>query len=89
MRRVLANDDDAAAMRRLMERERPSWGFWDMKRPPGGLIDCEFAAQTLQVIHAGEGAALHTPTVDALEAQAQADALSGEDAAALIEAWPR
>ena len=38
---------EVAAMRALMARERPPSGFWDLKLAPGGLVDGEFAAQTL------------------------------------------
>ena len=40
------------AMRELMARERPPSSFWDFKLIDGGLVDIEFAAQFLQLIHA-------------------------------------
>ena len=40
---------DVTAMRALMARERPPSGAWDLKLAPGGLVDAEFAAQTLAV----------------------------------------
>ena len=39
-------------MRRLMLREQGSGGVWDVKRVRGGLVELEFIAQTLQLIHA-------------------------------------
>ncbi|MFM8745071.1 MAG: bifunctional [glutamine synthetase] adenylyltransferase/[glutamine synthetase]-adenylyl-L-tyrosine phosphorylase [Aestuariivirga sp.] len=43
---------DVAAMRRLMLREQGAAGLWDIKRARGGLVELEFIAQTLQLIHA-------------------------------------
>lgn len=63
---------DVREMRALMERERPPSGFWDLKLSPGGMVDIEFAAQHLQIIHAAEGGPLEPHTaaaLDALEAQ--------------------
>ena len=40
-------ETDVAAMRALMERERPASGIWDLKLSRGGLVDGEFLAQTL------------------------------------------
>jgi [glutamine synthetase] adenylyltransferase / [glutamine synthetase]-adenylyl-L-tyrosine phosphorylase len=55
-------------MRDLMALERPPRGFWDMKLADGGLVDIEFCAQYLQLIHAGEGGPLRQNTADALNA---------------------
>ncbi len=38
---------DVAAMRARIEREKPASGIFDVKLSPGGLMDCEFAAQVL------------------------------------------
>ena len=78
---------DAASMRRLMQDERPAWGFWDMKRSPGGLIDCEFAAQALQLSAASLEGPLRTGTAQALVALEQSGHLAPADAKVLIEAW--
>jgi len=59
---------DVREMRELMERERPPKGDWDLKLSPGGLVDVEFAAQHLQLIHAAEGGPLRQNTGDALAA---------------------
>lgn len=78
---------DAVEMRGLMSRERPAWGFWDMKRAPGGLIDCEFVAQSRQLIDAASGGPLRTATVDALQALADDGLIDPGQAAVLIESW--
>ena len=59
---------DVRDMRRLLEAERPSRGFWDFKLTPGGLVDVEFAAQHLQLIHAPAGGPLAANTLEALAA---------------------
>ncbi|HEY1751323.1 MAG TPA: bifunctional [glutamine synthetase] adenylyltransferase/[glutamine synthetase]-adenylyl-L-tyrosine phosphorylase [Caulobacteraceae bacterium] len=59
---------DVAAMRQLMARERPAYGFWDLKLHEGGLVDIEFAAQFLQLIHAPAGGPLRQTTAAALAA---------------------
>ena len=59
---------DVREMRELMERERPPKGEWDLKLIPGGLVDVEFAAQHLQLIHAAEGGPLRQNTGEALAA---------------------
>jgi glutamate-ammonia-ligase adenylyltransferase len=43
---------DVAAMRRRMLDEIGSEGVWDLKHQRGGLIDIEFIAQHLQLLHA-------------------------------------
>jgi glutamate-ammonia-ligase adenylyltransferase len=58
---------EAHAMRLLVGRERPAFGVWDVKLAPGGLMDVEFAAQTLQLTHAARGGPLRVHTVEALE----------------------
>ena len=59
---------DVLEMRGLMERERPPSGFWDLKLSSGGLVDIEFAAQHLQVVHAAQGGPLEPNTAEALAA---------------------
>ncbi len=44
--------EDVKEMRQRLERERPPKGLWDLKNAPGGLIDIEFIAQYLQLVHA-------------------------------------
>ncbi len=57
-----------ADMRDLMARERPAESFWDMKLNEGGLVDIEFCAQHLQLLHAASGGPLHQNTAEALGA---------------------
>jgi len=78
---------DVREMRALLEAERPPSGFWDLKLTPGGLVDVEFAAQHLQIIHAAAGGPLAQNTGEALAAL---DAAGLGDPAALAdlgEAW--
>ncbi len=42
---------DAAAMRARMLRDLPAAGPWDVKLRPGGLVEVEFIAQALQLVH--------------------------------------
>ncbi|HEX4181406.1 MAG TPA: glutamine-synthetase adenylyltransferase, partial [Caulobacteraceae bacterium] len=82
-----ATAHDVREMRALMHRERPASGLWDMKLSRGGLVDVEFAAQHLQLIHAGGGGPLLTHTADALAAMAQAGLANPTALAALTAAW--
>jgi glutamate-ammonia-ligase adenylyltransferase len=74
-------------MRALMHRERPASGFWDMKLSAGGLVDVEFAAQHLQLIHASGGGPLRAHTAEALRAMAEAGLADRSATAALMDAW--
>ena len=75
---------DVADMRSLLDREKPPSGTFDMKLVAGGIIDVEFVAQGLQLIHASETPeVLHTATGDALAALQEADFLSADDGEAL------
>ena len=72
---------------RRSPRNTPARIRWDLKYAPGGLIDIEFLAQTLQLRHAHEKpAVLSTNTIDALKRLSTARALGESDAAALIAA---
>jgi glutamate-ammonia-ligase adenylyltransferase len=77
-------------MRKLMARERPPHGDWDLKLCPGGLVDIEFAAQALQIAHAARGGPLVTGTGPALtilrdEGLAEPEALNALWAACSLE----
>ncbi len=78
---------DVREMRTLLEKERPPKGEWDLKLSPGGLVDIEFAAQFLQLVHAADGGPLRPNTSLALEALRAAGMVADEPAAALQEAW--
>ena len=74
-------------MRELMARERPPKGEWDLKLSPGGLVDIEFAAQFLQLAHAGEGGPLEPNTAAALAAFRETGLGSPKPLADLEMAW--
>ncbi|HEY0207209.1 MAG TPA: glutamine-synthetase adenylyltransferase, partial [Acetobacteraceae bacterium] len=75
---------DAAAMRGRLLRDLPAAGPWDTKLRPGGGIEVEFIAQTLQLVH-GIHAGCQA-TRDGLQALAADGRLSRADAAMLTEA---
>ncbi len=78
---------DVREMRALMERERAPSGFWDLKLSLGGLVDIEFAAQFLQIAHAGGGGPLLANTAEALKAMSDAGLAPARPIAVLQEAW--
>jgi len=76
--------DDARDMRLRMVETFPGKNVWDLKHAPGGLVDIEFVAQTLQLIHGPyRPDILDTNTVAALEKLRAAGFLA--DAGVLIE----
>ena len=59
---------DVAAMRGRIARQYPGDSLWSIKYQPGGLVDIEFTAQTLQLIHAHDHPGILSPnTAEALE----------------------
>lgn len=78
---------DVLNMRALMEKERPARSFWDFKLVVGGQVDCEFAAQYLQLVHAANGGPLRVGTIAALQAMQRAGLARAEDIDALSAAW--
>jgi [glutamine synthetase] adenylyltransferase / [glutamine synthetase]-adenylyl-L-tyrosine phosphorylase len=78
---------DVHEMRALMERERPPKGDWDLKLARGGLVDIEFAAQFLQIVHAAEGGPLRPNTAEALAAIEAAELAPPRPVADLLAAW--
>ena len=78
---------DVRDMRALMAKERPASGFWDLKLSPGGLVDVEFAAQHLQLVHAAGGGPLRPNTGDALVALEAAGLLDPSLSSALQDGW--
>jgi glutamate-ammonia-ligase adenylyltransferase len=78
---------DVREMRDLLERERPPKGPWDLKLGPGGMVDIEFAAQFLQLVHADAGGPLRPNTAEALAAMGEAALADPAPLAALAEAW--
>ena len=78
---------DVAHMRTRMERDRPAAGPWDMKNLRGGLVDIEFIAQYLQLLHAADQpAVLAANTTEALCRLRDASILETEAADCLIKA---
>jgi glutamate-ammonia-ligase adenylyltransferase len=78
---------DARDMRARMAETFPGRNLWDLKYAPGGLVDIEFIAQTLQLVHApGQPQVLDTNTLAALEKLKAAGLLAPGDADALISA---
>jgi glutamate-ammonia-ligase adenylyltransferase len=74
---------DARAMRQKLASQFSAGGGWDLKFAPGGLVDIEFIAQTLQL---GDARLRQTNTIAAVEVLGGAGALSREDAVVLIGA---
>jgi glutamate-ammonia-ligase adenylyltransferase len=78
---------DVRDMRDLMRRERPPAHSWDLKLAPGGLVDIEFAAQALQLVHAASGGPLRARTRDALAALSAAGLGERHALEDLARAW--
>ena len=74
---------DARDMRAKLEGQFPGRNRWDLKFTPGGLIDIEFIAQTMQLLHPK---AHDTNTLAALEKLKAAGVLNPADAAELARA---
>ncbi len=78
---------DARAMRERLAGQFPDCGIWDVKLAPGGLVDIQFLAQTLQLCCASSNpSVLDQNTIAALERLCLAGAIPPADAAALIDA---
>ncbi len=76
---------DARDMRRRMAESFPGHNPWDLKHAPGGLVDIEFIAQSLQLVHArARPDVLDTNTIAALEKLRAAGFLAAPDADVLI-----
>jgi glutamate-ammonia-ligase adenylyltransferase len=75
---------DAASMRARLLRELPPTGPWDVKLRPGGGIEVEFIAQTLQLV-TGVGPGCQSTRV-ALTSLAEIRAIPADQAATLIRA---
>lgn len=84
---------DVADMRARMAREFRGTSRWDIKHRRGGLVDAEFIAQYLQLLHAAEHPEILSPNaVTALDKLAMAGLLDKGAAAELIDAlqlWHR
>ncbi len=78
---------DVLDMRARLAKGHPPSSIWDVKYADGGLIDVEFIAQYLQLLHAhGKPEVLDTNTCAALEKLQSAGVLAADDAECLIRA---
>jgi glutamate-ammonia-ligase adenylyltransferase len=78
---------DVRDMRALVEKEKGSRDIWELKQVRGGLVDLEFIAQYLQLVHAStRPEVLSTGTVAALVNLERAGLLSPRAADALLPA---
>jgi glutamate-ammonia-ligase adenylyltransferase len=88
IRTVLARKRDAATiaadvvdMRKAIAQEKDENTRWDLKYAAGGLVDLEFIAQYLQLVHAAEHPEiLDTTTARVLDKAWRLNLLSAEDA---------
>jgi glutamate-ammonia-ligase adenylyltransferase len=87
VRAILCSRRDSAAasadildMRRRLLAEFGGRGLWDLKHARGGLVEIEFIAQALQILHAAENPAiLDQNTLGALSRLADAGLLAPSD----------
>jgi [glutamine synthetase] adenylyltransferase / [glutamine synthetase]-adenylyl-L-tyrosine phosphorylase len=78
---------DVREMRGLIEKEKGTTDIWDLKQVRGGLVDIEFIAQYLQLIHAHDHPeVLHQNTAQALRQLAAAGLVPAADAETLASA---
>ncbi|WP_181704162.1 bifunctional [glutamine synthetase] adenylyltransferase/[glutamine synthetase]-adenylyl-L-tyrosine phosphorylase [Chthonobacter albigriseus] len=78
---------DVADMRARIEAEKGSDDPWDMKVVPGGLIDVEFVAQYLQLVHAADHPKIVSTNTEAVLVLAEkAGVLTEADGDVLIPA---
>jgi [glutamine synthetase] adenylyltransferase / [glutamine synthetase]-adenylyl-L-tyrosine phosphorylase len=78
---------DVRDMRALMEKEKGARDIWELKHVRGGLVDLEFIAQYLQLVHAhAHPEVLSTNTVDALVNLERAGLLPAASADVLLPA---
>ncbi|HRN83838.1 MAG TPA: bifunctional [glutamine synthetase] adenylyltransferase/[glutamine synthetase]-adenylyl-L-tyrosine phosphorylase [Hyphomicrobium sp.] len=84
-RAVIAKD--VQEMRARIAADKGTDKIWDLKQVRGGLVDLEFIAQHLQLVHAsGHPEVLDQNTLAAYRKLAEAGVLSGADAARLTQA---
>jgi glutamate-ammonia-ligase adenylyltransferase len=83
-RDVPATAGDVVDMRGAIAKEKGDADLWDLKYVAGGLIDIEFIAQYLQLVHAAElPEILDTSTARTLEKAERLGVLAPQDAAVL------
>lgn len=78
---------DILEMRAMMESEKGGEGAWDLKQAPGGMVDIEFIAQYLQLVHAAKHPKLISTETDiVLTEAAKAKLISSREADILLPA---
>ncbi len=78
---------DIAQMRARIEREKRTSDIWNIKQIPGGLVDVEFIAQGLQLMHAHKHPEiLHTSTAQSLRLCVDRGLVNNADADILLPA---
>ena len=77
---------DTVDMRRRLLRDLPPASAWDVKLRAGGLMETEFIAQALQLLHARQKGVLSPSTSEAFANLARIGALPATDAHMLIAA---
>lgn len=78
---------EVASMRARIEKEKGTKDIWDLKQVAGGLVDIEFIAQYLQLVHAAAHPdMLNQTTETALGKAAEAGVLDPGDAEVLVPA---
>ena len=78
---------DILEMRAMVEEHKGGEGHWDLKQTPGGLVDIEFIAQALQLLHAAKRPEIvATETEAVLAAAAEAKLLAAKEADVLLPA---
>ncbi|KAB2851582.1 MAG: bifunctional [glutamine synthetase] adenylyltransferase/[glutamine synthetase]-adenylyl-L-tyrosine phosphorylase, partial [Hyphomicrobiaceae bacterium] len=78
---------DVREMRALIEKEKGARTFWDLKQARGGLVDLEFIAQFLELVHADKHpSVLEQNTRGALQALMRAGVLARDQGEMLTEA---
>ncbi|HEX5958758.1 MAG TPA: bifunctional [glutamine synthetase] adenylyltransferase/[glutamine synthetase]-adenylyl-L-tyrosine phosphorylase, partial [Hyphomicrobiaceae bacterium] len=86
-RDVAKTAQDVREMRALIEREKGSNDIWELKQVRGGLVDLEFMAQYLQLVHAHAHPGVLSPsTTGALINLERAGLLSAQAAGVLLPA---
>ncbi len=79
---------DALAMRRLLEKEKGTTNPWEVKQVAGGMIDIEFLAQYLMLLHGRAQPHVFSTTIsDALERLREAGLIEAGAAEALTSAY--
>ena len=87
-RNIKTVNQDVRTMRSLMASQKPGRNVYDVKDWPGGLVDVEFIAQTLTLLHARENPSLlHKGTRETLAECSALGLIIQDHADTLMEAW--